>query len=162
MLTKVVLPAPLLPIRLTCSPGSTSMDTWSAATSAPKCLCRPRAERSALIRLPCRFAPRIRAWDGPARSCACSLALAPSQPKRADAARQKADHDQKEDSQLHLPGIRKVGAGKRAHQFEQEGRDEHRQHAVVSGKNGNEHEFARSGPVAEIGFDMAQRHDRER
>src|SRR5471030_1424363 len=104
MLTKVVLPAPLLPIRLTCSPGSTSMDTWSAAISAPKCLCRPRAERIAFIRLPCRFAPRIRAWDGPGRSCAGSLSPAPVQPERADATRQKADHDQKEDAERHLPG----------------------------------------------------------
>src|SRR5215216_6108188 len=44
MLTKVVLPAPLLPIRLTRSPACTSSVIALAATSAPKRFSRPEAD----------------------------------------------------------------------------------------------------------------------
>src|SRR4051794_17267249 len=110
MLTKVVLPAPLEPIRPTRSPAPTSTVTWSAATTPSKCLDRFLEDST-------------------------------------KAAGQEADHDQQEDTERHLPGVREVRARERADQFQQERGREDRDHAVVARQDRDEHELTRSGPV---------------
>src|SRR4051812_10865347 len=67
-----------------------------------------------------------------------------------EASRQEADHDQQEDTERQLPGVRKVRARERAYELEQERGGEHRDDAVVARQDRDEHELAGSGPVAEI------------
>src|SRR3954471_174449 len=76
-----------------------------------------------------------------------------------EASGQEADHHQQEDTERELPGVREIGARERAHQLEQERGGEHRDHAVVARQDRDEHEFAGSGPVAEVRLDVAERHD---
>src|SRR6186713_3436685 len=115
MLTRVVLPAPLLPIRLTRSPAARSTCRSAAATTAPKRLFRPRASSSGgVIRAASVLRTPARALgSGPARSSA-PLPV----PERADALRQEADHEQQEDAERELPGVREVRARERAHDLQ--------------------------------------------
>src|SRR5512137_375986 len=86
MLTKVVLPAPLVPIRPTTVSCSIAALTLLAAVTAPK----------RLLRL---FASRISAMSG---------CLAPRK-QRPDALGQEHDHQEQRGAERHLPGIgRKV------------------------------------------------------
>src|SRR6478672_8078464 len=154
MLTSVVLPAPLLPIRLTRSPRWTVIVMSAAATTAPKRLLTrstcssvdPAAGMSALTVAP----------PSPAS------VPAPLRPQRADAARQEADHEEKEQAERELPGVREVRARERAHDLEHGAGDEHRGDALPAGEDGNEDEFARGRPEAEVRLDVAEREDDER
>src|SRR5262252_2255495 len=140
MLTNVVLPAPLLPIRLTRSPASNATVTSPAATTAPKRLFSPLATRSDT----------------------CASVVAPRRPQRADAARQEADHEQEEESESELPRVREVRARERPHDLEHRARDEHRDDALPAGEDRDEDELARRRPVAEVRLDVAEREDDER
>src|SRR5436190_11000105 len=154
MLTRVVLPAPLLPIRLTHSPRWTVSMMSAAATTAPKRLLTwstcssvdPAAEMPALTDAP-----------PPAASVP-----APLRPQRADAARQEADHEEEEQAERELPGVREVRARERPHDLEHGAGDEHRGDALPSGEDGDEDELARGRPEAEVRLDMAERGDDER
>src|SRR3982751_169886 len=110
MLTKVGLPAPLLPVRPTRSPASTATLTSAAATTAPKRLCTPSAIRSAIASVPAALGP-----------------------ERTDAARQEADHEQQEEAERELPGVREVRARERTHDLEHRAGDEHRGDALPAG-----------------------------
>src|SRR3954452_4700931 len=119
--------------------------------------------------LPAPFEP-IRPTRSPAPTSTVTSSAATTPSKCLDrfledsteASGQEADHDQQEDTERHLPGVRKVRARERADELEQERGGEHRDHAVVARQDRDEHEFAGGGPVAEVGLDMAERHDSER
>src|SRR5678815_5220841 len=145
MLTRVVLPAPLLPIRLTCSPGWTLIVISAAETTAPKRLLTPSTCSSG-----------GRAGEMFALIAAPSSMAAPLRLQRADAARQEADHEQQEQAERELPGVREVGARERADDLEHGAGDEHRSDALPAGEDGDEDELARGRPEAEVGLDVAE------
>src|SRR6186713_2905700 len=133
MLTRVVLPAPLLPIRLTHSPARTINMMSAAATTAPKrlltrstCSSAGRAcEMSALMVLPPSSAS----------------VPAPLRPQRTDAARHEVDHEQEEQAERELPGVREVRARERSDDLEHGAGDEHRGDALPAGEDGHEDEL---------------------
>src|SRR5436190_20980725 len=85
MLMKVVLPAPLVPIRPTTESFSMAALTSAAAVTAPKFLHNPWASRTTGTQLP----------------------------QRPDAFGQEHDQDEERDAEAHLPGVRReiVGHG---------------------------------------------------
>src|SRR6185295_11664828 len=121
MLMKVVLPAPLVPIRPTTESCSMAALTSAAAVTAPKVLHRLRALRT----------------TGTGK-------------KRPDTFGQKDDEHQKGDAEGHLPGVgRQVVGGAVDHAVEQ-GAGERREHVARAGEDGDEDELARRGPVGHV------------
>src|SRR5215510_13733933 len=103
MLTKVVLPAPLLPIRLTRSPALTRTLSSAAATTAPKRLPTFTACSNGVLigpPWPCGSCPRApkepRRGSRGASAFGAAARHSSLDPQRADAARQEADHEQQE------------------------------------------------------------------
>ena len=143
MLTKVVLPAPLLPIRLTRSPAAMSIVDRRRGDHARRSASRGR----------CALQQRVQRHFGRGRV----------DPQRADAARQEADHEQQEQAERELPGVREVGARERAHDLEH-GRlaTKTASDALPAGEDRDEDELARGRPVAEVRVDVAERHHRQR
>src|SRR3954469_4526082 len=119
--------------------------------------------------LPAPFEP-IRPTRSPAATSTLTPSAATTPSKCLDrfledstkASWHEADHHQQEDAERQLPGVGEVGARERAHQLEQERGSEDRDDAVVPRQDRDEHEFAGSGPVAEVGLDVTERHDGER
>src|SRR5208282_4231849 len=144
MLMKVVLPAPLLPIRPSVWPRWTATEISLAAITAPKAFCRPMVSRSAVIRI---FRRRPRRF-GPSR--------AQAQGERAEPSGQEENDQQEEDAERALPSVGEILAGIGAHQFQENGGDEHGGDADIAAQNGEEDELARSRPEGEIGIDMAE------
>src|SRR3954471_19602038 len=83
-------------------------------------------------------------------------------PQRPDAARQETDHEEEEEPERELPGVGEVRARERADDLEHGAGDEHRDHALPAGEDGDEDELARRRPVAEVRLDVAEREDDER
>src|ERR1700739_689607 len=89
MLTKVVLPAPLVPINPTTLSGSTAMEMPQAAVTAPNVLHNPSASSSGAISGP----PPPQSEEGP------------------QSRRKKDNHQQERPAHDHLPGVGRVLVG---------------------------------------------------
>src|SRR5690348_11112825 len=118
MLIKVVLPAPLVPIRPTTESFSMAALTSLAAVTAPKLLHRLRAFR-------------ITATSG----------LPPSQPAEEPFG-QEHDEQQQRDAERHLPGVGREAVGGGADRAVEQRRGEGCDDAARAGEDGDEDEFA--------------------
>src|SRR5258705_5839873 len=107
MLMKVVLPAPLVPIRPTTESFSMAALTSFAALTAPKVLQRPRALRT----------------TGTGE-------------KRPDAFRQEDYQHQERDAERHLPGIRRKVIGSGVYDAVEQGAGERREDVARAGEDG--------------------------
>src|SRR5688572_28278884 len=126
MLMKVVLPAPLVPMRPTTESFSIAALTSLAAVTAPKDLFKPLASRMTDI-----F----------------------SEP-RPQALAHEHDDAEERNTQAHLPGIgRKVVGGSVDDPVEQRA-GERRHHAANASEDGDEDEFAGGGPERHLRIDM--------
>src|SRR5918995_7010891 len=133
MLMKVVLPAPLVPIRPTTASFSIAALTSLAAVTAPKDLFKPLASRMTDI-----FSEQ-----------------------RPQALGQEYDDQQKGKPEAHLPGVRrKVVRGGVDDAVEQRA-GERRHHAADAGEDGDEDEFAGGGPERHLRIDMSHGGGRE-
>src|SRR6266446_3612135 len=124
MLMKVVLPAPLVPIRPTTESLSMAALMSLAAVTAPKFLLRPCASRIAAI----------------------SGRLAPPE-QRPQAVRQEHDDRQQRAAEHHLPGIGRDAEGHRLDDAEDERAEERRDDVASAREDGDEDELARGRPV---------------
>src|SRR6185436_9875492 len=127
MLMKVVLPAPLVPIRPTTESCWIAALTSFAAVTAPNALFKPLA---------------LRMTDTAAE-------------QRPQPFGQEHDDEEQRGAQAELPGVRRqiVGSGV-DHAIEQRA-GERRDHAPGAGEDGDEDELAGSGPERHIGIDVA-------
>src|SRR3954470_3098021 len=131
MLMKVVLPAPLVPIRPTTASLSIAALTSLAAQTAPKRLHKPRASR----------------MTGIARSTfGCDL---------PESFRQEDDQEKQCRAERQLPGVGREVVRGGVDDLVEERAGERRQHAAGAGEDGDEDELTRGGPERHIGIDMA-------
>src|SRR5437867_3654303 len=114
MLMKVVLPAPLVPIKPTTESCSIAALTSCAAVTAPKRLLRPRASRMA----------------GMAGG------------ERPQPFGQEHDQHQQREAEAHLPRVRRQSIRERVDRAIEQRSDEGRQDAAGAGEDGDEDEFA--------------------
>src|SRR5262245_60235851 len=121
MLRKVVLPAPLLPIRPTTLSCSMLTLMSAAAVTAPNVLLSLRASRTTVM----------------------SRRLAPAREYRPQPAGQEHDHQQHGDTQHHLPGVGRILVRVAAHRLEDGRAEERRQHAAGTRQDGDEDELSR-------------------
>src|SRR5688572_12353990 len=122
MLMKVVLPAPLVPMRPTTASFSIAALTSLAAVTAPKDLFNPWASRMT------------------------GILYAHFSDERPQALGQEHDDEQERQTQAHLPRIgRKVVRGGVDDPVEERA-GERRHHAADAGEDGDEDELARGGP----------------
>src|SRR6185436_18908292 len=134
MLMKVVLPAPLVPIRPTTESFSMAALTSFAAVTAPKLLVSPCASRMTDITVE----------------------------ERPEPLRQENDQDEKRRAEAHLPGVRRKVVRQRMDRAVDQRPDERRDHVARAGEDRDEDELARGGPVGHFGIDMPDRGRRER
>src|SRR5678815_2258909 len=120
MLMKVVLPAPLVPIRPTTESFSIAALTSAAAVTAPKLLHSPCASRTTGTQPP---------------------------RERPDALRQEHDQHQQRHAEAHLPGVRRKVVRHGVDRAVDERADEGREHVAGAGEDGDEDEFARARPA---------------
>src|SRR4051812_27266743 len=113
MLIKVVLPAPLVPIRPTTESFSIAALTSAAAVMAPKVLQSPCASRMAGT-----FEDRQKPFG------------------------EENDQDQQRDAEAHLPGVRREIVGHGVDRAVDQRADERRDHVAGAGEDGDEDEFA--------------------
>src|SRR5882724_12478725 len=118
MLMKVVLPAPLVPIRPTTESRSIAAVTPCAAVTAPKHLFSPCASRIAAI----------------------SGGLAPDE-ERPQALRQKHDGEQQRRPHAQLPGVGRHIVGDGVDRAEDERAEERRDHAPGAREDRDKDEF---------------------
>src|SRR5574337_1098299 len=119
---KVVLLAPLLPIKPTTLPASMPTSSPAAAVTAPKRLTSPCA---------CRIAAISRA---PA-----------SHEQRAETFGKEHDHEQQSDAEHHLPRVGRVLVGDALDPLECERRRHRRRDARPAREHGDKDELARGG-----------------
>src|SRR5260221_13721098 len=105
MLTKGVLPAPLVPIRPTTESLAMAAFTSAAAVTAPKLLHNARASSRIVISPP-----------------------APAREQRPQAVRQERNAGEQRDAELHLPGVRRGAERQRIEDAEYQRAEKRRQH----------------------------------
>src|SRR5262245_24714448 len=113
MLMKVVLPAPLVPIRPTTESFSIAALTSAAAVTAPKLLHSPWASRTTGTELP----------------------------QRPDAFRQEHDQHEQRGAQAHLPGVGREVIGHGVDRAVDQRADERRKDVACAGEDGDEDEL---------------------
>src|SRR3954470_17212240 len=119
MLMKVVLPAPLVPMRPTTESFSIAASMAFAAVTAPNLLQR-------------FFASRITGISGK---------------NRPQTVGKKNNQQQQSRAERELPGVGRKVVGRAVDRAEDEGADEGRHDAARAGEDGDEDEFARGRPV---------------
>src|SRR5438477_7177902 len=122
MLMKVVLPAPLVPIRPTTESFSIAALTSAAAVTAPKVLHKPCASRMAGTAA--QFA-----YEG------------------QEAFGKKNDQHQQRDAEAHLPRVGREVVRHGVDRAVDQRADEGREHVAGAGEDGDEDEFTRARPV---------------